>query len=295
MSRPDISVIIVNWRVRDLLEKCLFSIEKYGRNANIEVLVVDNDSRDGTSEMIMVEHSYVRMIALPKNLGFATANNMAFEIAKGRYMLLLNPDTEITENFFEEILAYMEEHPAVGIVGPKIFNTDGSTQMSVRKFPDLWSQILIMLKLKNILIDNKPLNNYLEADFDYTKEQSVQQVMGAAMMIREEVLEEVGYLDEGFFIWFEEVDFCKRAREAGFEVKYYPKAKIIHTGGASFDQALALRKQIIFDKSLLYYFWKHKPLYQWLAILLITPINILLTILYVIFIKNKNKYKQYVA
>ena len=90
MSKPDISVIVVNWRVRDLLEKCLFSIEKHAKNANIEVLVVDNDSRDGTSEMIMVEHSYVRMIALPKNEGFATANNLAFKQARGRYMFLLN-------------------------------------------------------------------------------------------------------------------------------------------------------------------------------------------------------------
>ncbi|MBU1203172.1 glycosyltransferase family 2 protein [Patescibacteria group bacterium] len=289
MTRPDVSIIIVNWKVRALLEKCLNSILAETGNKQLEIIVVDNDSADGTSEMVMMEYPMIRMIALPQNIGFAAANNLALEQAHADIIFLLNPDTEVTDGFFEEALKYFKNNPSVDIVGPKIINPDGSNQSSVRRFPDLLSQILIMLKLKNILVDNKLLSNYLANDFNYSKEQEVEQIMGAAMLIRRNVFEKIGKFDEKFFIWFEEVDFCLRAVQAGLKIKYIPYATIIHKGGESFSQRNSLRKQIIFNKSILRYFFKHKPFIEWLIILLIIPINILLTVFYVIFLKNKYK------
>ena len=287
-NKPEISVIIVNWKVRPLVEKCLDSIIANSAGIDVEIIVVDNDSRDGTSEMVMAEYPDVRMIALPRNHGFAAANNLALKQARGKYLFFLNPDTRVTPDFLSKMLAYIKDHPEVGIVGPKILNSDRSLQLSVRRFPDLFSQILILLKLKNVLINNKFLANYLFGDFDYEKEQSVDQIMGAAMVMRREVMDKIGRFDQKFFIWFEEVDICKRAQKAGYKVNYYPEASIIHYGGSSFEKQMIMWKQLVFNKSLLYYFWKHKPIWQWFILLLFMPINLALTFLYVIFLESKN-------
>jgi GT2 family glycosyltransferase len=314
MTRPDISLIIVNWKVRPLLEKCLNSILVHRGGVNLEILVVDNDSCDGSPEMIMSEYPEVKMIALPSNHGFAKANNLAIKQAQGRWLFLLNPDTEITTGFFPTVLSYLEEHPEVGLLGTKILNPDGSLQYSVRRSPDFFSQLLTLLKLQNIIIDEKPLNRYLAKkflplvlkirsyfshnkimpyylaeDFDYEKIQAVEQLMGSAMMISHQVWEKLGPLDEKFFIWFEEVDYCLRARQAGIKIVYLPTAKIIHYGGESFNKKKALSRQLIFDHSLLYYFFKHKPLWQWFLLLLVMPLNILLTASYVLFLQVKEE------
>lgn len=287
MSRPDFSIIIVNWKVRALLEKCLFSIYQNNQEANFEIIVVDNDSRDGASEMVMIQFPKVKMIALTHNSGFARANNLAMKQAKGKYLFILNPDTEVLPDFFVNSKKYLDNNKEVSIMGPKILNPDKTLQLSVRRFPNLLSQIFIMLKLRNILVDNKLLANYLLFDFDYTKEQNVEQIMGAAMIIRREVVQKIGLFDERFFVWFEEIDFCKRAYEAGFKIRYFPGVQIIHHGGSSFNKSKVFYKQIIFNNSLLRYFFKHKPLWQYLVILFLIPINLFLTLLYVIFLYNK--------
>lgn len=284
----DITVVIVNWKVRDLLEKNLKAILANKDGLNIEIYVVDNDSRDGTSEMIMMEFPDVKVLAMARNLGFAKANNLAIKQAKGKYIFVLNPDTQVKPGFFRSIYNYMESNPEVGIVGPRILNSDGSTQPSIRRFPDLFSHILIMLKLRNILVENKFLKNYFLTDFDYEKEQEVEQIMGAAMMIRRSVFDKIGLFDEKFFVWFEEVDFCLRARKEKIKIKYFPQAELYHEGGRSFSKEAIVRKQIIFNKSLLHYFFKHKAFYQALIIALFVPINILLTIGYAIY-KNPRR------
>lgn len=314
MAKPDISVIIVNWKVRPLLEKCLNSILTHQEGVNLEIFVVDNDSCDGSPEMVMLEYPQVKMIALPSNHGFAKANNLALKQAQGRFLFLLNPDTEITAGFFPATLSYLEQHPEVGLLGPKILNPDGSLQYSVRRLPDFLSQVLTLLKLQNIIIDEKPLNRYLAKkflplvlkvrayfshnkimpyylaeDFDYHKTQPVEQLMGSAMFLRREVLEKIGGLDEKFFIWFEEVDYCQRARQAGFQIIYLAEAKIVHYGGESFNKKRVLSRQLIFDRSLLYYFFKHKPFWQWLLLILIMPLNILLTVIYALFLQVREE------
>ena len=256
----------------------------------------------------------VILIALKKNIGFGAANNLAIKKATADYIFLLNPDTELTADFFDQAFSYMQNNPAVGILGPKIINSDGSQQASIRNLPNLLSQSLTLFKLQNILGSDKPLEpyinksliapvskirklfsaskaltHYLAEDFDYSREQSVEQIMGAAMFIRRSVLDKIGVFDTKFFVWFEEVDLCQRAKKAGLEIKYFPQAVIIHHGGQSFSQSQTLKKQKLFNKSLWYYFFKHKPFIQTLIIFLLIPINIGLTLIYVTFFKNKGK------
>jgi len=289
MTRPDLSIIIVNWKVKNFLKKCLDSILVYQNNYKIEIFVVDNNSQDGSVEMIKNDYSEVKLIALDKNIGFGAANNLALKQASSDYIFLLNPDTEITKDFFTKILQYTKNNPNIDIVGPKIINDDGNKQASVRRNPDLFSQILVLLKLTNISGANKFLDHYFFKDFNYNKEQSVDQIMGAAMFIKKSVFDKIGTFDEKFFVWFEEVDLCKRARQAGIAIKYFPVARIVHHGGRSFSKSNTLKKQMVFNKSLLYYFSKHKPFIQTLLIFLLIPINIILTLSYVLFRKAKTE------
>ena len=142
----DISIIIVNWKVRPLLKKCLDSILKYKDDLDIEIFVIDNDSKDGSPKMITTNYPEVNMIALKSNYGFAKANNLGLKRAKGKYLLLLNPDTEITKDFFKKVIKYLDKHTDIGILGPQILNPDKSKQDSVRRFPTFFSQILVLLK-----------------------------------------------------------------------------------------------------------------------------------------------------
>ncbi|MBT4209851.1 MAG: glycosyltransferase family 2 protein [Candidatus Komeilibacteria bacterium] len=287
--RPDISIVIVNWKAKDFLKKCLKSIFDYQNDYQVEVFVVDNDSQDGSVEMLKEKFPQVILMPLAKNIGFGAANNLAIDKAQAEYIFLLNPDTELTKDFLDHAFVYMQSNPGVGIIAPKILNSDGSQQLSIRRNPNLLSQILVLFKLINILPNNRILSNYLFKNFDYTKEQSVDQIMGAAMLIHKSVFEKIGIFDEKFFIWFEEVDLCKRARQANISIRYFPGAEIVHHGGESFSQANSLKKQLFFNNSLLYYFYKHKAIWQSFIILLLIPINIILTLVYVIFFKRKTK------
>lgn len=277
MSTPQISIIIVNWKVRPLLEKCLESILADTENFSKEIFVVDNDSRDGTPEMIMADYHQVTMIALPRNRGFARANNLALKQSSGEYIFLLNPDTEIQPGFFKTILAYFQAHPEVALLGPRILNSDLSQQASIRRFPNLISQLLVLFKLTKIWPDNKFLQKYLAADFDYNREQEVEQIMGAAMIMPRATYEKIGLFDQKFFLWLEEVDYCKRVKDAGLLIKYLPTASLIHHSGISFSKEKIFKKQLIFDWSLLYYFFKQKNIFQALIILFFLPFNLLLT------------------
>ncbi len=279
----DLSIIIVNWKVKDLLEKCLRSIFLQTKNISFEVFVVDNNSADGSVEMVREKFPQVNLTASAENLGFAKGNNLAIKKSRGRYVLFLNPDTEILDNALEKMIRFMDAHPECGIGGCKLLNSDLSLQPSVRAFPDLASQIFILLKIHNFLSHSKAIYRYLAGGFNYEKTQEVDQVMGAFMMIRREVIEKIGLLDETFWLWYEEVDFCKRAKEAGFKILYTPEARIIHLYGQSFKQALSVPKQKVLNRSLAYYFKKHGTKGEWAVIQLLRPISIMLAWLVQIF------------
>jgi len=282
----DLSIIIVSWRVKDLLKKCLESVYNESPNLDFEVFVVDNASGDGTVEMIKKEFSSVNLIINKENFGFAKANNQAIRKAKGEFILLLNPDTEILDQAIEKAVRYMKDNEKVGIVGGRLYNPDLSPQPSVRGFPTFWSMFMIMLKLHHLFSQAKVLTKYLVSDFDYDREQEVDQIMGAFFMLRAELFKKIGLLNEHFFIWFEEVDFCKRVKELGYKIVYLPKCKVIHHFAQSFKQVMKVRNQEIFNRSLLYYFRKNKPFLEYLGLLLIYPISLFLAALIQIFSVN---------
>lgn len=270
----DVSIVIVSWRVKDLLRCCLASVYQQTRDLEFEVFVVDNNSGDETNEMVARDFPDVHLIANRQNVGFARANNQAIARARGTFVLLLNPDTEVVGEAVGRAVRFMRARKDVGITGVKMFNPDGSLQQSVRRFPTFCSMALLMLKLHRLFPAARAMKTYLAGDFDYTRQQSVDQVMGAFFMVRAEVFKKIGLLDEKFFIWFEEVDFCRRARQAGFRTAYLPDSHIIHHFAQSFNQVASAKKQGMFNRSLLHYFKKHKSFLAYSGLLLLHPLSL---------------------
>lgn len=255
MSRT--SVLIVSWNVREQLEDCLNSL----RQAQpLEIIVVDNNSADGSAEMVSSIFPAVKLLKMSTNLGFAKAVNVAMAEARGEFFLLLNPDASIGQHSIISAEAFFDQNTKTGIVGGKLFDEAGNVQPSVRKLPSLFSQFVVLTKLQYIL----PflLNNYLMKSFNYNLASPVEQVSGALFFIRRALWENIGKFDEGFWLWFEEVDYCARAHKNGWKVYYFPEASARHVGGSSFKQLSHAARQRQFNKSLLYYFKKHSQLHQ---------------------------------
>lgn len=269
MKPVDLTIITVNWKVAELVAQLLYSVAKHTKGITYEIFVVDNDSGDAIRQTVSdfregYPHVNVHFIGNTKNLGFAAANNIAISSASGRYVVLLNPDTRLKDDALSKMVTWLDAHPDIGIAGPKLLNADGTVQPSVRAFPKIIDQTLILLKLHHFVKNLGPLRRYFAADFDYEKTQDVDQLMGAAFFVRKEVFTRIGVLDEAFFIWFEEVDFCRRAKTAGFRVVYTPIAEVIHLGGESFAKAFTTVKQEYFNTSMKTYFKKHHPHRAWL-------------------------------
>jgi len=273
------SVIIVSWNVRDLLRRALVSVLREVKDTALEVFVIDNASRDGSVEMIKADFPSVRLIANTENRGFAAACNQAVRESRGEYVLLLNPDTELRPGALKAFTEFLASHPSAGVVGGNILNVEGSVQPSVRRFPTLASQVLILLKLHRLRPQLPALRHYFASDFDYSRTQEVDQVMGAFFCVPSHLWNAVGLFDERFFVWFEEVDFCKRVRAAGFAVFYTPDAVAIHHGGRSFEQISPVKRQWLFGQSLARYMKKHHGLLAWLVIQIVRPVGLLLALL----------------
>jgi hypothetical protein len=264
-NKKILSIIIVNWNVKHFLEKCLSSIfQNTASDFNYEVIIVDNNSTRDESKKFLANLKapvHCQVILNNQNLGFARANNQALKQAQGEYVLLLNPDVEIIEKgTLEKAVSLMSERQDWGVLGCHLWGADHKTQASVRSFPHLVSQIMVFLKLHHVFsLRFKPLRQYFLPDFDYGQESQVDQVMGAFLLTRRQVLSQVGLLDKNFYIWFEEVDFCQRVKKAGWKVIYTPDCTVVHYGSQSFAQVLSWKKQRIYNQSALYYFRKHHP------------------------------------
>ena len=258
-----LSIIIVNWNVKHYLERCLLSIIKNTSNLDYEIIVIDNDSTRDDSKKFLADfkaEANMKIILNNQNLGFAKANNQGIKQAQGEYILLLNPDTEIIkEGSLAKAVELMKKNKDWGVLGCRLLGADKKTQLSVRSFPKVIAQIMISLKLHHLFLQSKILKNYFRPNFNYQETSSVDQVMGAFLLTKREVLSKIGLLDEKFYIWFEEVDFCKRTKKAGWKVVYSPEPTIIHYGSQSFVQVLSLAKQKIYNRSAIYYFKKHHP------------------------------------
>ncbi|MBT3413209.1 MAG: glycosyltransferase family 2 protein [Candidatus Jacksonbacteria bacterium] len=271
---PKVSVVIVSWNVKEHLKKCLQSFFLYYPGDDYEVIVVDNASNDGTGEMVSKEFPKARLFIQNKNLGFAKANNLGVVKAKAENILILNPDTEFCDNKLASLLNRFEKDKKVGVIGCRLLNTDKTVQASVRAFPKVCDQLIIQLKLHHIFKNITCLKKYWGAHIDYGKEQEVDQVMGAFMLVPRSVWDLLNGFDEKYFIWFEEVDFCKRAKEKGFKVLFSPTMTVVHHGGQSFDGVRGLKKQKWFLKSQRRYIKKFLPFWGGILHLLFSPISL---------------------
>ncbi len=272
----DLSIIIVSWRVKELLFDCLKSLYQYIDGLAFEVIVIDNDSGDGTVEMIKENFPQVKLIASQINLGFAKANNLGLRYAVGRYLLFLNPDTKFLDNALLKCVRKMAGDQEIGVLGCKLLNRDLSVQPSVRRFPGLTDHLLMIFKLHHLF----PLKRYFALDFDYNYSQLVDQVMGAFFMVNRRALIKTGAWDANYYLLFEEVDLCRRMIDCGYKVFYFSGAAVVHYGGQSFNREIFnLKKQWIFSQSRLRYVLKHQGFYAYLLILLLTPVSLLLSII----------------
>lgn len=254
---PCLSVIIVSWNVKDLLLQAIDSLTATweGTQEDLEIIVVDNASSDGTPGMLRANAEHVHLLVNKENRGFAAANNQGLAIARGRYVLLLNSDTQVRPKALQRLIAYLEAHPDTGLVGPRLLNSDGSVQSSRRRFPTLPILFLESTWLQKLL-PRATLAWYYMADVPDDVPQDVDWVTGAAMLVRRETVSQVGPLDEGFFMYSEELDWCHRIREAGWRIAYEPAAEVVHYGGKSSDQVVAQR-HIYFQSSKVRYARKY--------------------------------------
>lgn len=270
-----LSIIIVSWNVKPLLERCLQSIYHYTTGLTFEVFVVDNASADGSADMVAQHFSKVKLIRNLENKGFGAANNQALQQAVGEQILFLNDDTEIFDNIFKTLYDKMHSLPGkVGMIGCQLRNPDGSVQESVRSFPTVWDQSIILLKLHHLW--PQLIKRYVCAKFDYTQEQYVDQVMGAFMWTRADLMKQIHGFDEGYFVWFEEVDMQKTLSNLGYTVLYTPIVSCLHVKGQSFKQVRKPKAQAMFNHSMRYYFRKHHSTAAWLWLMALQPLSLLL-------------------
>lgn len=230
---PKVSVIIVSFNTRELLRACLRRLIDTTQDLAIEVIVVDNASHDQSADMVAVDFHAVHLIRSTQNLGFAAANNLGFQHANGEYILLLNPDALVEAGTLSRALQYMQENPHVGMGGGQLVDQHGRQQPSGRLFPSLLNEALVLSGLAA-----KFPNSRFFGRFDRTWDKSdravnVDWIPGAFAMIRKSALNQVGGFDERFFLYYEEVDLCRRLRHAGWHIQYWPNVLIQHTGGES--------------------------------------------------------------
>jgi N-acetylglucosaminyl-diphospho-decaprenol L-rhamnosyltransferase len=255
----ELSIVIISWNVRDLLHRCLASISLDSRSA--EIIVVDNASHDGSPEMVQAQFPHVRLVANQENRGFTVANNQGLALSHGRYLLLLNPDTEVVGDALDTMLRHIEAHPLIGALGPQIRYPDGTLQSSRRRFPTLATALVESTVVQEWWADNSILRRYYMSDTPDDAIQPADWVIGACLLVRRQVYEQIGGLDEGFFMYSEELDWCKRIKDAGWQVVYLPTATVIHHEGKSSEQVLPAR-HIYFQTSKVRYFRKHHGAFQ---------------------------------
>lgn len=249
----DCSIIIVNWNVCALLRRCLARLpEAAGPHVRYEVIVVDNASHDDSVAMVRAEFPAVRLRANPTNRGFSGGNNDGIRLARGRTLLLLNPDTEMQPGSLAALLATVDAAPAVGMAGPRLLNPDGSVQPSRRRFPTLATALLESTPLQPYFPNHPILRRYYLADQPDDREQDVDWITGACMLVRRDVIRQVGGFDEGYFMYSEELDLCRRIKEAGWRIVYQPAAVVVHHESQSADQDVPAR-HLRFNRSKIRY------------------------------------------
>jgi len=251
----DLTVSIVSYNSLNFLRDCLDSILENPPSLKYEIIVVDNASADGSCELVQKNFPQVKLLRNSKNTGFAAANNKAISKTNSKYILLINSDCKVYKNSLDNLVSFMEKNKKVGIAGPKIINSDGSVQLSCRKFPSIFNAAFHTI-LTNIVPNNPFSRKYKLADVNRDTPFEVDWVSGSAMIIRRKALEDTGPIDERYFMYVEDLDLCYRMWQKSWKVYYYPCASILHHIGGSSGNS-ELKACFRMQRSVFYFFWKN--------------------------------------
>ncbi len=257
----DLSIIIVNWNTKEYLLPCVRSIFENEQGMDGEVVVVENGSQDGSADEIRKTFPFVHIIENERNLGFAKAVNQGLQKASGRYVLLLNPDTQVKHGAIERLVSFMDAHPQVGITGVQLLNSDGSRQNSIANFPSLATELLNKSLLRWLSPRRFPGKERI-----YSEPIDVDSVIGACMMVRRDAWGQVGLLDEDYFLFLEETDWCYRMKRAGWKIYHVPQAEVYHFQGKSAETDKE-RARVEYFRSRYHFFKKNKENLQWIILL----------------------------
>lgn len=272
----DVSIITIAYKnTPEVLRNCFESIAK-SEGVSWELIVIDNAGDAQTIARVSEVIPRATVIVNQENKGFAGATNQGLAHATGRYVLMLNPDTSFAPHVLADMVARMDASPEVGVGSSVIRYPDGTLQESIRRFPTLRDQLAILLKLPHVLRRNTWVDRYMMRDVDPLLTQDVDSIMGAFMWIRRATLDAVGGFDPRYFLWFEEVDYCKMAVDAGWKVRHFADVTITHHKGVSFSTVGFLRKQAWIRQSMRKYFWKHEGFFAWLVVWVLAPVFIVL-------------------
>ncbi len=252
----DVSVIVVNWNTKALLHDCLKSIYEQGGEIDLEVIVIDNASTDDSAEMVKKNFPRVTLVENSDNLGFARANNIGIQASKGRYVCLVNSDVIVLEDCIKDLKSFMDEHPTTGMAGPRILNPDHTLQPSCRHLPTIWNNLCSASGLNRLFPKSAFFSDWIMNYWNHDSVRSVDALSGCFWMVRRKSLNEVGLLDEDFFVYGEDLDWCKRFHKAGWDILFYPDAEAIHIGGASSANA-PIKFYLEMQKADLQYWRKH--------------------------------------
>ncbi len=263
----DLSIVVLTWNTRDLVLDCLASIEREvlsrtdpGR-LEVETLVVDNGSADGTVEAVRARFPWAQLIPLPRNVGFAAGNNAGLRKISGRHAVLLNSDTVVLRDAFETCVRWLDAHPDVGVVGPQLLNPDLTKQNCIHNYPSLVTELVPKSLLEWLFPRRFPSKR-----FAHREPIDVEAVLGACLFLRREVLEQVGPMPEDYFFFLEETDWCWRIRDAGWRVMHVPEARVVHVHGAATKKKIPARTRIEYHRSLYHFFRKNRGVAQASAI-----------------------------
>ncbi|MFH1767105.1 MAG: glycosyltransferase family 2 protein [Patescibacteria group bacterium] len=280
----DLSIVVVTYKENlDVLKACFDSVQA-SQGLNYELLIIDNGANDATRGLLE-SYPLARYIRNMENKGFSAAVNQGMKLSTGKYILLLNPDTLFEPETLFRMILRLNKDENVGISSCLIRYPDGGIQESIRRFPRLLDQLQMLFKVPHVR-QTKAFNNYMMREADPSQVLDVDSIMGAFMFIRRDVIDEIGLFDERYFIWFEEVDYCKMAHDAGWKVRHYGDLEIMHHKGHMFSKIATLRKQRWIRTSLRKYMRKHHGILPWMFLWAVTPIVIMLAVL-VSFVKPK--------
>lgn len=276
----DLSIITVTWNAEKEISRQIKSVVSGCRNISFEQIIIDNASKDKTVEIIERDFPQVKLIKNNSNIGFGFPNNQGAKVSTGEFLLLLNPDMQVEERSLDKMVEWMRSHPDVGLASCKLIDENGKFNDNARprRFPKVWEMVALIFKIPHLF--PKILDNYYMKDFDPNKEQEVPSVRGSFMMMRRNVYEKLGWaFDPRYFIWFEDVDTCREVWQAGYKVVYTPIVSCVDFIGQSFKRRDTYWKQKNFTQSMLQYFQKWEPKWQYYLLVVIRPFGLFMALI----------------